>query len=56
MTAEEAARERHLARHRKYNQSRKGQRRNKRYEDANPARRLRWEAGRNALIAQLGKQ
>ena len=51
-----AAREKLLARHRRYNQSRKGRRRNQRYEDKNPARKLRWEAGRNALIAQLGKQ
>ncbi len=48
MTADEA-RERLLAKHVRYNQSRKGRKRNKRYEDAHPERKLRWEAARNAL-------
>jgi hypothetical protein len=39
---------------RKYNGSVKGQRRNKRYEDAHPERRLRWEPARNALRAAEG--
>lgn len=48
MTAEEA-RERLLAKHLRYNQSPKGRRRDKRYEDAHPERKLRWETARNAL-------
>ena len=48
MTAEEA-REQLLAKHRRYNQSRKGRARDKRYENAHPERKLRWEAARNAL-------
>jgi hypothetical protein len=35
--------------HRRYNTSRKGQARNRRYEAAHPERKLRWEAARNAL-------
>lgn len=37
-----------LDRHRRYNASAKGQARNKRYEAANPHRKLRWEPMRNA--------
>lgn len=48
MTAEET-REKLLAKHLRYNQSRKGRARDKRYEDAHPERKLRWEAARNAL-------
>ena len=33
----------------KYNQSAKGQKRNRRYEDAHPERKLRWEKARNAM-------
>jgi hypothetical protein len=33
----------------RYNQSAKGQRRNRRYEDAHPERKLRWENARNAM-------
>lgn len=43
------ARKRLLAKHLKYNQSVKGQKRNKRYEDAHPSRKLRWEPARNNL-------
>ena len=38
-----------LARHKRYNQSAKGQARNRRYEEAHPERKLRWEAARNSL-------
>ena len=48
VTADEA-RERLLAKHLRYNQSGKGRQRNKRYENAHPERKLRWEAARNAL-------
>jgi hypothetical protein len=42
------ARERYLNRQRKYNQSKKGQARYKRYEDAHPERAgNRWEPARN---------
>ena len=34
---------------RRYNTSRKGQKRNKRYEDKHPERALRWEKARNAM-------
>lgn len=49
MSEEEARREKLLARHRKYNTSVKGQKRNKRYEDSHPDRKLRWEPARNEL-------
>jgi hypothetical protein len=35
--------------HQKYNQSAKGQKRNRRYEEKHPSRKLRWENARNAL-------
>ena len=35
--------------HRRYNQSSKGQRRNKRYETKHPERAVRWEEARNAI-------
>lgn len=41
-------REKRLASWRRYNASAKGQARNKRYEQARPERRLRWEPARNA--------
>ena len=47
MTAGEL-RERRLATHKKYNNSVKGQKRNKTYEDKHPERKLRWEAARDA--------
>lgn len=34
---------------RRYNLSAKGQRRNKRYEEKHPERKLRWEQARNAM-------
>jgi hypothetical protein len=43
------ARERRLETYRKYNQSRKGKKRQKKYEDAHPERKLRWEPARNAM-------
>lgn len=46
---EDERRERRLAAHRKYNQSTKGQKRNRRYEDGHPSRKLRWEPARNEL-------
>jgi hypothetical protein len=50
LTAEQA-RERLLAKHRKYNQSQKGKDRYKKYEDAHPERAgNRWEPARNALM------
>jgi hypothetical protein len=51
--ADQLARAAYLARHRKYNTSAKGQKRNRRYEDAHPERKLRWEPARNALRASL---
>lgn len=54
MTPAEARRARHLERHRRYNTSTKGQRRNLAYEARHPERRLRWEPARNALRAPLG--
>jgi hypothetical protein len=51
--ADRLAREAYLARHSRYNASAKGQRRNRRYEDAHPERKLRWEPARNALRAPL---
>jgi hypothetical protein len=51
--ADQLAREAYLARHRKYNTSAKGQKRNRRYEDAHPERKLRWEPARNALRAPM---
>lgn len=54
MTPAETARARYLAKHQKYNTSAKGQRRNLRYEDAHPERKLRWEPARNALRSGLG--
>ena len=54
MTPAELERERYLERHRRYNLSSKGQRRNARYEAAHPERKLRWEPARNALRAPLG--
>jgi hypothetical protein len=51
--ADRLAREAYLARHSRYNTSAKGQRRNRRYEDAHPERKLRWEPARNALRAPL---
>ncbi len=52
--AAEDARTRYLKRHQRYNLSRKGQRRNVRYEAAHPERKLRWEPARNALRSALG--
>ena len=40
--------EKRLARHRRYNQSPKGQARNRRYEEKRPERKLRWEPARNS--------
>jgi len=40
------AREKYLARHRRYNTSRKGQARNQRYEESHPERQNRWEPQR----------
>lgn len=47
---EDKARERH----RRYNQSRKGQDRNKRYEQAHPERKVRWEDARNSARPRQG--
>lgn len=47
MTAEDEAREKLLAKYGKYNRSKKGQRRNRKYESEHPDRKLRWEAARN---------
>jgi hypothetical protein len=49
-----SSREKYLARQRKYNTSSKGQKRNRRYEDAHPERKLRWEPARNALHFSKG--
>jgi hypothetical protein len=38
--------EKYLERHRRYNRSLKGQKRNQRYEEKNPSRKLRWEPAR----------
>lgn len=43
-----------LERHRRYNQSQKGQGRNKRYEDRHPERKTRWETARNAARPRSG--
>lgn len=48
MSEDEKAERRREA-HRKYNASAKGQKRNRRYEDKNPERKLRWEKARNAM-------
>lgn len=40
--------------HRRYNASAKGQKRNKRYEDAHPERQVRWESARNATRPRTG--
>lgn len=53
---ENERRERRLATYRKYNASRKGQKRAKRYENAHPERKLRWEPARNALRTMEGIQ
>lgn len=45
--ADPAAKRREI--NRRYNTSSKGQKRNKRYEDAHPERALRWERARNAM-------
>lgn len=42
------------AAHQRYNQSPKGQRRNKKYEEKHPERKLRWETARNALRPRTG--
>jgi hypothetical protein len=42
-------RERLLEKHKRYNASRKGQDRDKRYEDKHPERQGRWEKARNAM-------
>jgi hypothetical protein len=48
-------RERRLASHRKYNTSRKGKARYKKYEDAHPERaENRWEPARNELRRNHG--
>lgn len=49
-----ATREQYLEWHRKYKASRKGQKRNKKYEDAHPERKLRWEPARNELRKNHG--
>jgi hypothetical protein len=41
-----AKRQRYLERQRRYNTSRKGQARNRKYEEAHPERKLRWEPAR----------
>jgi hypothetical protein len=52
---EDERRERHLAKHRKYNQSRKGKARYARYETKHPERKEnRWEPSRNALRSAEG--
>lgn len=43
-----------LARHRRYNQSKKGRARNKKYEDAHPERATRWEQARNSGRPRTG--
>lgn len=52
--ADQAARQRRLDTHRKYNASSKGQARNRAYEARHPERKLRWEPARNALRSGLG--
>jgi hypothetical protein len=47
-------REKYLARHARYNQSRKGQARNKKYEQKHPERKVRWEEMRNVLRPRNG--
>jgi hypothetical protein len=54
--ADELARERRLATHRRYNLSAKGQARNRAYEAAHPERKLRWEPARNAARSPNGKR
>ena len=46
-TADPAAKRRDI--NRKYNLSTKGQKRNRKYEDRHPERKLRWEQARNAM-------
>jgi hypothetical protein len=46
-TAQERSRRLYLERHKRYNNSRKGQKRNRAYEDAHPHRKVRWEPARN---------
>jgi hypothetical protein len=48
LTPEQRAQGR-LDSHRRYNQSRKGQRRNRSYEDKHPERKVRWEEARNIM-------
>ena len=55
-TRQERSRRLRLERHRKYNTSAKGQRRNRAYEAAHPDRRLRWEPARNALAQAVGHE
>lgn len=56
MTEEEKLREKYLAKHRKYNLSKKGQDRYKRYEAAHPERAgNRWEPARNASPTNGGR-
>jgi hypothetical protein len=50
VTADEKRRERH----KRYNQSAKGQKRNKRYEAKHPERKIRWEEARNAIRPRTG--
>lgn len=55
MTTAEQVRERYLASQRKYNLSRKGKARYKKYEDAHPERAgNRWEPARNELRRSNG--
>jgi hypothetical protein len=51
----ESAESRRLARHRRYNSSRKGQARNMRYEARHPERKLRWPpvTGRDVAAGNL---
>lgn len=43
-----------LASHQKYNASKKGQARNKRYEEKHPERQGRWEGARNSIRPREG--
>jgi hypothetical protein len=43
-----------LERHQRYNQSAKGQARNRRYEDKHPERKVRWETARNSVRPSQG--
>lgn len=49
-----ADRDKALERHRRYNQSKKGQKRNRAYEEAHPERKTRWEQARNASRPREG--